>query len=139
MIALDSPVLIDVLIADPAYADASEAAIAAALAEADVVVCEAVVAEIQSLLDTDVNVMEVLESMGIRFQPGNEQVAIRAGLMNRRFRSRGGRRERVAADFLIGAHAMLQCTALITRDAAFYRTYFKGLKLIEPRVRTRRT
>ena len=132
MIALDTSVLIDVLVADPRHADASEAAIASALAAGEVVVCEAVVAELQSMLDTDANVMEVLESMGVRFQPGSEQVAIRAGLMYRRFRARGGRRERVIPDFLIGAHAMRQCTALITRDEAFFRQFFKGLRIIAP-------
>lgn len=132
MIALDSSVLIDVLVADPQHADASEAAISLALATGDVVVCDAVVAEVQAMLDTDVNVMDVLESLGIRYQPGNEQVAMRAGHMNKRFRARGGRRERVVADFLIGAHAMLQCTALITRDDVFFRDYFKGLKIIVP-------
>jgi hypothetical protein len=35
-------------------------------------------------------------------------------------------------DFLVGAHALLQCQGLITRDAAFYREYFKGLRLIVP-------
>ncbi len=132
MIALDSSVLIDVLVADPRHADASETAIASALATGEVVVCEAVVAEVQSMLDTDANVMEVLESMGIRFQPGNEQVAMRAGLMYKRFRARGGLRERVIPDFLIGAHAMLQCTALISRDEAFFRQFFKGLRIISP-------
>ncbi len=133
VIALDSSVLLDVLVGDPRHVDASEEAIAGALAMGEVVVCEAVVAELQSLLDTDADVMEVLESMGIRFQPGSEQVAMRAGLMNKRFRKRGGQRERVMADFLIGAHAMLQCKALITRDDAFFRVYFKGLRIIAPR------
>jgi len=132
MIALDSSVLIDVLIADPDYADASETAIADALAASDVVVCDAVVAEVQAMLDTSVNLMDTLETLGIRYQPGTEQAAMRAGHMNKRFRARGGRRKRVVADFLIGAHAMLQCTALITRDAAFFHDYFKGLKIIDP-------
>jgi len=35
-------------------------------------------------------------------------------------------------DFLIGAHALLQCSGLITRDAGFFRDYFKGLKVIVP-------
>jgi predicted nucleic acid-binding protein len=55
--------------------------------------------------------------------------------MQRRFLDRGGRRDRVVADFLIGAHALLQCDALVTRDASFFRDYFKGLKVIEPRRR----
>ena len=51
---------------------------------------------------------------------------------HRRYRQRGGNRSRTVADFLIGAHAMMQCDALVTRDAGFYRDYFKGLKVIVP-------
>ena len=40
---------------------------------------------------------------------------------------------RGSTDFLVGAHALLQCDALITFDAAFHRDYFKGLKLIQPK------
>jgi predicted nucleic acid-binding protein len=134
MIALDSSVLLDVLIGDPRYAEASETCIGDALAREGVVVCDAVVAEVQSMLDTSVNLMETLATLGIRYQPTLEAAAMRAGHMNKRFRSRGGRRERVVADFLIGAHALLQCDGLITRDDAFFRDYFKGLKLIVPKV-----
>lgn len=132
MIALDSSALLDVLIGDPVYAEASELCIADALAREDVVVCDAVVAEVQAMLDTSVNVMDTLATLGIRYEPTYEAAAMRAGHMNKRFHARGGRRERVVADFLIGAHALLQCNALITRDAAFYRDYFKGLKLVVP-------
>ncbi len=132
MIALDSSVLIDVLIGDPSYAEASEQCIADALARDDVVVCDAVVAEVQALLDTADSLMEVLTSLGIRYEATQEAAAMRAGHMNKRFRSRGGQRERVVADFLIGAHALLQCDGLITRDDRFFRDYFKGLKLIVP-------
>ena|SRR5690606_1013815 len=132
MIALDSSVLIDILVGDDAFAEASEACVGEALAHDDVVVCEAVVAEVQAMLDTSVSLMDVLTPLGIRYQPLGEAAAMRAGHMNKRFRSRGGRRERVVADFLVGAHALLQCNALITRDDAFFRDYFKGLKLIVP-------
>lgn len=133
MIAVDSSVLVDVLVGDPAHADASEACIAEALAADDVVVCDAVVAEVQGLLDTSASLMDTLATLGIRHLPGTEQAAMRAGHMYRRFRARGGQRERVVADFLVGAHALLQCSGLITRDDAFFREYFKGLKLIVPK------
>ena len=35
--------------------------------------------------------------------------------------------------FLVGAHALLQCNGLITRDEGFFRDYFKGLKVIVPK------
>ena len=133
MIAVDSSVLIDVLTGDPHFGDSSGAALSQALASDDVVVCDAVVAEVQLMLDSPVNIMETLSGMGIRYLSTNEQAAVRAGVMNRRFRDRGGRRERVVADFLIGAHALLQCNALVTRDAGFFRDYFKGLKVIVPK------
>jgi predicted nucleic acid-binding protein len=133
MIALDSSVLIDILIGDDVFAEASEACVGEALAHEDVVVCEAVVAEVQAMLDTSVSLIDLLAPLGIRYQPLGEAAAMRAGHMNKRYRTRGGRRERVVADFLVGAHAMLQCNALITRDDGFFRDYFKGLKLIVPK------
>ena len=133
MIALDSSVLFDILIGDPVYGEASEIYIGDALAREDVVVCDAVVAEVQAMLDTSVSLMDTLTSLGIRYLPTQEAAAMRAGHMNKRFRARGGKRERVVADFLIGAHALLQCDGLITRDEGFFRDYYKGLKVVVPK------
>jgi len=133
VIAVDSSVLLDVLTDDPRFADASESCLGEALAHNDLVVCDAVVAEVQGLLETRDTAMETLALLGLRYLPSTEQAAVRAGHMQRRFRDRGGRRERVVADFLIGAHALLQCSGLITRDDGFFRDYFKGLKVIVPK------
>jgi hypothetical protein len=133
VIAVDSSVLLDMLTEDPQFADASSRCIEQALAAGEVVVCDAVVAEVQAMIETNETAMDALSEYGIRYLATSEQAAVRAGHMQRRFRDRGGRRERVVADFLIGAHALLQCTALITRDAGFYRDYFKGLKVIVPK------
>ena len=135
MIAVDTPILFDILIGDPRHAEASETCVGEALARDEVVVCAAVVAEVQAMLDTSEDLMDILSSVGIRFEPMTESAGMCAGHMNKRYRSRGGKRsERVSADFLIGAHALMQCTGLITRDPGFYRDYFKGLKLIVPAV-----
>ena len=131
--AIDSSVLLDVLTGDPRFLAASESALGDALASGDVVICEAVVAEVQAMLDTRETAMDSLSALGIRHLPTSEAAAVRAGHMQRRYRDRGGRRERVVADFLVGAHAPMQCDALVTRDADFFRDYFKGLKVIVPK------
>ena len=131
MIAVDSSVLIE-LLSGAGLADASEAALRDALAQGPVVVCDVVVAEVCSSLQGGDQAMQALEDMGIRFLETEQKAAIRAGEMQRRYHSRGGQRQRSVPDFIVGAHALLQCKALITRDVAFFRDYFKGLKIINP-------
>ena len=129
MIAVDSSVIVE-LLADSDHADASEAALREALARGPVVVCDVVVAEICSALRDGDQAMQALEDMGITYSPVEQKSALRAGEMQRRYRAKSSDRIRSAQDFLVGAHALLQCNALITRDAGFFRDYFKGLKVI---------
>ncbi|MEP7297161.1 MAG: type II toxin-antitoxin system VapC family toxin [Burkholderiales bacterium] len=132
MIAVDSSVLIEILIG-AAQAEAAEDALRAALSLGPVLVCDVVVAEVCSSLRDGDQSMQTLEDMGIRFSEVERKSAIRAGEMQRRYRARGGARLRTVPDFIVGAHALLQCSALITRDAGFFRDYFKGLKVIVPK------
>ncbi len=139
MIAIDSSVLID-LIGGSDYADAAEHTLEQALADGPVVACEVVLAEVVAGLGSGAVVMEVLDEAGIGFLPLEMRSAVRAGEMQRRYKERLRAGHALAAgartvpDFLIGAHALMQCRGLITRDAGFYRDYFKGLKVIVPKV-----
>ena len=132
MIAVDSSVLIEILIGAP-QAEAAENALRGALALGPVLICDVVLAEVCSALRDGDQSMQVLEDMGISFAEVKSKAAIRAGEMQRRYRARGGTRQRTVPDFIVGAHALLQCNALITRDAGFFRDYFKGLKVIVPK------
>ena len=48
----------------------------------------------------------------------------------RRRRSGGGTPKRLLADFVVGAHALLRCDRLMTRDANRYAQDFPALRLI---------
>ena len=132
MIATDSSVLID-LIGDGVDALAAAAAVRQALHIGPVVLCEVALAEVCTSLKGGSQVLQYLEEVGIAYSAMEPKSALRAGEMQRRYRQRGGNRSRTVADFLIGAHAMMQCDALITREDGFYRDYFKGLKIIVPK------
>ena len=134
MIALDSSVLID-LLGDGPRAEPAFHAISNALHHGPVVLCEVVLAEVCTAMKSGSDVLQKLEDAGLSYDAIESTAALRAGEMQRRYRQRGGRRERTIPDFLVGAHALLQCDALITFDAGFFRDYFKGLKLIVPKAR----
>ena len=70
--------------------------------------------------------------LDIAILPLTDDAAFRAGQAFLRYRKAGGKREKILADFLIGAQASSLSAPLVTRDAAIYRTYFPELSLITP-------
>ena len=118
MIAIDAPVLID-LLADGPQADAAEACLRQYLSAGPVVVSDVALAEICGALHDGAEALTVLEEMSIRFSPIEAKSALRAGEMQRRYPSAAATDAGRCADFLVGAHALLQCDGLITRDDAF--------------------
>ena len=132
-VAVDSSVLLDVLGADPIYGKKSREALRSAYDTGALVACEIVWAEVRAHFETDASFAEALDLLGIRFEPISEDAAAKAGRLWRDLRREpGSSRLRVVADMLVGAHALLQTDALLTRDRGFYRRRFKGLRIIEP-------
>jgi predicted nucleic acid-binding protein len=140
MIAIDTSVLVD-LLGDDERAESAETALRSSLSQGPVVVCEVVISEVVAGLGHGSVLMDVLDEAGIGFSAMSLGASIRAGEMQRRHKERLRRAKanaetqspRSIPDFLIGAHALMQCSGLITRDAGFFRDYFKGLKVIVPK------
>ena len=131
MIAVDAPVLVELLTNGP-RADAAEACLRQALGSGRVVVCDAALAALCASLKNGAEALGALEEMGVHYSAVESKSALRAGEMLRRHRQRNGQ-SRPLADFVVGAHALLQCDALITFEPAFHRDYFKGLRLVVPK------
>ena len=95
--AVDSSVLLDVLLDDPLYATDSIAALRQGSLEGSLVICETVLAEVVPALSSN-EILEFLKEWNISFSASTLESAILAGEMFRRFLERGGKRGRVVGD-----------------------------------------
>ena len=129
--AVDTSVLLDVLLNDPQHAPGSMAALHRAAAEGSLAICDAVLAEIVPVLAAT-DIPQFLADWKLAFLPSTQPVAVLAGEMFRVYLDRGGKRGRVVPDFLIASHAQQLADRLLARDRGSYRDYFKQLNLWDP-------
>ena len=129
--ALDSSVILDVLVDDPVWKSRSLAALRQARAEGRLIISEMVLAEISPALEGN-SVREFLADWELDFQPCGLDAAVHAGECFTHYISRGGKRGRIVADFLVAAHAQLHGDRLLVRDDGFKRDYFGDLPLLLP-------
>ena len=129
--AVDSSVLFDIVKSAP-DAVAAQTALEAALAHGSLCVCAVVVAELGRYFASEQDLREFLAACQIDHDPLSMEAALEAARIMRGYARNKGPRERVAPDFLIGAHAIQQADALLTTDAGFFRNYFAPLNVTTP-------
>jgi predicted nucleic acid-binding protein len=150
--AVDTNILLDVLIPDAPHGDESERALAEALRAGAVVISDPVYAELAVHFAEQEKLDRFLADTGLRLEPSNAEALYRAGRAWSQYIRRrpalacprcGAKqeihcaqcgaaiqpRQHVVADFIIGAHAPVQADQLLTRDRGYYATYFPELTL----------
>lgn len=131
MILVDSNVIIDVSQRDATWLAWSMDALDRARQSDELCINAVIYAEVSYAYPT----MEALDrslSADFRRLPYPYEAAFLAARAQRSYRQRGGPRESLLADFLIGAHAAIAGMRLLTRDPRRYRTAFPTVKLIAP-------
>jgi predicted nucleic acid-binding protein len=131
--AVDSSVLFDIVKGAPGAA-AAQTALELALSCGSLCVCAVVVAELGRYFADEQDLSDFLGACQIDHDPISMAAALEAARIMRGYARNKGPRERVAPDFLIGAHAIRQADALLTNDAGFFRNYFASLNVITPAV-----
>jgi len=130
--ALDTSILLDIFFDDPRFGQASADALRQCLREGALQVCPVVWAEVRAAFEDEPTFRQTLTTLGVGYAEFSAETASLGGEIWQAYRRAGGKRERIMADFLIGAHATRQCDRLLTRDAGFFRGHFAGLTVVVP-------
>ena len=129
---VDCNVLLDVATNDPAWGDWSAGALAECAEHTALIINPIVYAEVSIGYRTIEALEAVLPATSYRREPLPWEAGFLAGKCFLLYRRRGGLRNSPLPDFYIGAHAAVGRLALLTRDAARYRTYFPTIEIFAP-------
>lgn len=156
ILAVDTNILLDILIPNTAYIQSSLNCLLSMAPDDKLIICEVVYAELGSQFLSSQDLNTFLRDTAIRLVSSNEKSLFEASSAWKKYSGRkkdmiicpacGKRqkatchfckeiisyRQHILSDFLIGAHAKIQANKFITRDRGFYRTYFHDLNIVSP-------
>ena len=130
--AIDTNILLDIVAPNREFVEASIGVLEEAARSGSLVICDIVYAELSVAFPTQRACDAFLEQNEIRVESLSHAASFLASRLWRNYRRRGGKRNRILPDFLIGAHARLQATRLLSRDRGFYRDMFPPLVVVDP-------
>jgi predicted nucleic acid-binding protein len=129
---VDTSILIDVAIGNPAWADRSHQALASAHARGPLLINAIIYAEFAIGFESQSDCDAEIEKFELTLAEMPTSAAFRAAQAFRAYRRRGGVRTSALPDFFIGAHASVEAAPLLTRHVRRYRAYFPELTLLAP-------
>jgi predicted nucleic acid-binding protein len=129
---VDTNVLLDLVTADPVWADWSIASLEAASLLGPLYINGIVYAELSIRYERIELLDQFVAQADLEMVDLPRPALFLAGKAFSQYRRAGGTRSGVLPDFFIGAHAAVSRLPLLTRDAGRYRTYFPTVELISP-------
>jgi len=143
--AVDTNVLLDILIPNADYAKRSLEVLEIMSEKGSIVISEMVFAELSTQFPSLEELKAFLDETDIKLANSTDQALYEASLAWKKYlknRKKNQKcphcgkilpgRNHIISDFIIGGHAKICSDQLVTRDRGFYRTYFHNLKIINP-------
>jgi len=153
--AVDTNIILDVLIPDEAHCESSKELLERHLANGQLIIGEIVFAELAAWFASEKEHRSFLAETGIRLVRSSDKSLHLAGARWAEYARKANRsvmscprcgasfeakcpvcaealtrRLHVLADFLIGAHALTHADCILSRDLGVYKTYFTDLRVI---------
>ena len=127
---VDTNVLLDVFLPDPKWGQKSKIRLEQSYNQGSLIINEIIYSELTPQFSSKALLDDVLKTLSIRIVSLDLKAAYHAGRIWKNYRKAGGKRNRILADFLIGAHAEIEAEQLLTRDRGFYKKYFSDIHVI---------
>ncbi len=108
-----------------------ENALREAAEQGSLCICPVVFAEMSPGCTSSSQLLKQLEALAIGYDDISPAAAHLAGCIHWKYRKGGGPGTHLVPDFLIAAHAQVQCDRLAAIDRGYLRRYFPRLKLLK--------
>ena len=154
--AVDTNIILDVLIPGEPFGESSKELLDRHLAKGNLILCEVVFAELAARFPSEKQLNSFIDDTRMNLVYSNKKSLSLAGSRWADYARKSAKdrfscgkcghafeatcpkckavltkRLHVLADFLIGAHALVQADCILSRDLGVYKTYFDDLKVID--------
>ena len=153
--AVDTNIILDVLIPGEPFGQSSKKLLDHHLSKGKLIICEVVFAELAARFLSEEELTSFLTDTGMGLVCSQEEALYMAGTRWAEYAKKGAKnrfscgkcrhvfevtcpkcaavltkRLHVLGDFLIGAHALVQADCILSRDLGIYKAYFNDLKVV---------